>query len=41
MQVSKLMAQFQQDGLQHEKLLHKIRQDATSERDEKLKNRYE
>jgi hypothetical protein len=41
MQVSKLMAQFQQDGLQHEKLLHKIRQDATRERDEKLKNRYE
>lgn len=27
MQVSRLMSQFQQDGLQHEKLLHSIKQD--------------
>ena len=26
MQVSKLMSQFQQDGMQHEKLLHSIKQ---------------
>ena len=27
MQVSKLMSQFQQDGVKHEKLLHSIKQD--------------
>lgn len=31
MQVSKLMSQFQQDGVQHEKLLHSIRQDFNEE----------
>ena len=30
-QVSKLMSQFQQDGVQHEKLLHSIRQDFNDE----------
>lgn len=39
MQVSKLMSQFQQDGFQHEKLLHSIRQDFNDELDAKHKER--
>jgi len=41
MQVSKLMKQFQEDGLQHEKLLHAIRQDFKKQLKQKNLARYE
>lgn len=41
MQVSKLMKQFQEDGLQHEKLLHTIRQDFKKQLKQKNLARYE